>query len=415
MRYHRPPRVKFCHWVSLIFFICSIIVSGPVRAVAPSKPELVAQAAALIDADTGRLLYTKNPDLKLPVASTTKILTALLVLERGSLTDKVTISEKAAFQEGSSMYTSPGETYTVEELLYGLMLNSGNDAALALAEYVNENVADFAEAMNERARQLGALNTNFTNSSGLPDPDSYSTAKDMALIARAAMARNDFREIAGTKERYVPWPVKDTDKLLVNHNKLLWRYEGADGVKTGYTSEARQCLVASASRQGRRLIAVVLKSEQESVWRDAQLLLDWGFTNFYNRTLVSAGETLDTVSVKKGQADEVEAVAKHDLLVTLDREQEEIKTILEGVPSELEAPVDQGQPLGQAVFTAEETEIGRVPLLAGTAVPRVRKPWWFWLGLLILLRLIWLLIVRAKRRRRLRHPRWIYFRYRKPK
>lgn len=418
MIYFRCP-TRFCSYVVLIlsFFICWAAISEPAVAAAPSLPAVVAEAAVVMDADTGCVLGSKNSDFKLPMASTTKIVTALLTLEQGQLTDTVALSEEAAQQEGSSMYTSPGETYTVEELLYGLMLNSGNDAAWALAEHMAGDVPAFVQAMNERVRELGALNTHFTNPSGLPDPGHYSTAKDMALIARAAMARADFRRIVGTKAHQVPWPVKDTDKLLVNHNKLLWRYQGADGIKTGYTNEARQCLVASASREDRQLIAVLLKSETGSVWQDAQLLLDWGFANFANHTLVRAGEKLGTVPVKRGQADQVEAVAQQDVRVTLAQgEEDRVQVSLLEVPTELTAPVEDGQLLGKAVFTLGEKEVGQVALVAAALVRRPPKPWWFWFGVLFLLGLMGLLVAENIRRRRRRmRLKWVSFRYRGPK
>lgn len=231
------------------------------------------------------------------------------------------------------------------------------------------------------------------------------------------MARADFRRIVGTKAHQVPWPVKDTDKLLVNHNKLLWRYQGADGIKTGYTNEARQCLVASASREDRQLIAVLLKSETGSVWQDAQLLLDWGFANFANHTLVRAGEKLGTVPVKRGQADQVEAVAQQNVRVTLAQgEEDRVQVSLLEVPTELTAPVEDGQLLGKAVFTLGEKEVGQVALVAAALVRRPPKPWWFWFGVLFLLGLMGLLVAENIRRRRRRmRLKWVSFRYRGPK
>ncbi|NLG87539.1 MAG: D-alanyl-D-alanine carboxypeptidase, partial [Firmicutes bacterium] len=353
MNYSRRS-TKICHllvWV-MSFFIWWVLFNPLAVAAVPDLPAVVGEAAIVIDAETGNVLGSKNPDLKLPIASTTKIMTALLALENGHLADRVTLSEEAALQEGSSMYTSPGESYTLEELLYGLMLNSGNDAAWALAEHIAGSVPDFVAQMNTRAQELGAVNTHFTNPSGLPDPDHYSTAHDLALIAKAAMAREDFRRIAATKAQNVPWPVKETDKLLVNHNKLLWRYEGADGIKTGYTNQARQCLVASATRDGQRLIAVVLKSEGENVWSDAQRLLDWGFTNFSTTLLVHSGDQFGTIPVKRGEIDKIVATADRDLKATLPKESVDlVQAVVQELPASLTAPVDKGQILGKVVFT----------------------------------------------------------------
>ncbi len=418
MNYSRRS-TKICHllvWV-MSFFIWWVLFNPLAVAAVPDLPAVVGEAAIVIDAETGNVLGSKNPDLKLPIASTTKIMTALLALENGHLADRVTLSEEAALQEGSSMYTSPGESYTLEELLYGLMLNSGNDAAWALAEHIAASVPDFVAQMNTRAQELGAVNTHFTNPSGLPDPDHYSTARDLALIAKAAMAREDFRRIVATKAQNVPWPVKETDKLLVNHNKLLWRYEGADGIKTGYTNQARQCLVASATRDGQRLIAVVLKSEGENVWSDAQRLLDWGFTNFSTTLLVRSGEQFGTIPVKRGEIDKIVAIADRDLKATLPKESVDlVQAVVQELPASLTAPVDKGQILGKVVFTVNGEKIGEVPLVAAEDVPRPPKRWWFWLGLLLLLWLIGALTVWdvRRRRRRMRLKR-VALRYRGPK
>ena len=418
MRYSQRS-TKLCqHFATVLsFFICWVLLHQPVMAAIPALPTVEGEAIILIDADTGQVLGAKNPDVKLPMASTTKIMTALIALEKGSLDDTITLSEEAALQEGSSMYTSPGESYSLEEMLYGLMLNSGNDAAWALAEHIGGSVSSFVEAMNERARELGAVHTHFANPSGLPDPQHYSTARDLALIAKAAMEREDFRRIVSTKARNVPWPVKDTDKLLINHNRLLWRYEGADGIKTGYTNEARQCLVASATRGDQRLIAVVLKSEGNSVWTDAEQLCDWGFANFANRVLVRAGDELETVPVERGVTDSIVAIADRDLKVTLPKNEiDQVQTVVQELPASLTAPIDKGQLLGKVVFTVNDKKVGEVPLVAAEDVKRPPKPWWFWVGLVFVLWLVGALITWdiRRRRRRMRLKR-VTFRYRGPR
>jgi D-alanyl-D-alanine carboxypeptidase (penicillin-binding protein 5/6) len=360
-----------------------------------------------MDAETGAVLAAQNADEKLPIASTTKIMTALLALERGNLDDRITISEEAAYQEGSSMYTSPGETYTLEELLYGLLLNSGNDAAWAIAEHISGSVPAFVEAMNQRARELGATNTHFSNPSGLPDPGHYSTARDLALITKAALARSDFRRIVSTKAQKVPWPVKGEEKLLVNHNRLLWRYEGADGVKTGYTTQARQCLVASATRDGQSLIAVVLRSEGNNVWTDAERLLDYGFANFTTRTLVRAGEKFGAVKVKGGDMESVAVQAARGLTVTVPKEKsDELEKSVE-ITGELTAPVAAGHEVGEVIFTLAGEEIGRVPLVAAADVARpVRHRWWFWPLLVGVVYTLGYSLVRWDIRRRRQRVRW---------
>jgi D-alanyl-D-alanine carboxypeptidase (penicillin-binding protein 5/6) len=395
-------------------FLLLLVVSGS-RPASAALPNLVGEAAVLMDAETGTILASRNPEQRLPMASTTKMMTALIALERGQLDETVTVSEEAAYQEGSSMYTSPGETYTLEEMLYGLLLNSGHDAAWAIAEHVAGSVPEFVELMNEKALELGATNTHFANPSGLPDPEHYSTARDLALIAQAALARSDFSRLVATKAQEVPWPVKGENKLLINHNRLLWRYDGADGVKTGYTNEARQCLVASATREERRLIAVILKSEGNSVWTDAEKLLDYGFANFENRTLVRAGESLASAPVKGGESEEVSLMTAADLTVTLPKGAgEEVEKTVE-VLGELEAPVAAGHQAGELVFSLAGEEIGRVPLVTTVDVARpVKKNWWFWAAAGLALYTLVYLIMRwdIRRRRQRMRLRRIIARYR---
>lgn len=383
------------------------LLPASARSASLSRPALVAKAAVLMDAETGAVLAAQNADEKLPIASTTKIMTALLALERGKLDDRITISEEAAYQEGSSMYTSPGETYTLEELLYGLLLNSGNDAAWAIAEHIAGSVPAFVEAMNQRARELGATNTHFSNPSGLPDPDHYSTARDMALITKAALARPDFRRIVSTKAQKIPWPVKGEEKLLVNHNRLLWNYEGADGVKTGYTNEARQCLVASATRDGQSLIAVVLRSEGNSVWTDAERLLDYGFANFTTRTLVRAGESFGEVEVKGGEVESVAVQAARGLTVTVPKEESNRLERSVELTDELTAPVAAGREVGEVIFTLDGEEVGRVPLVAAADVARpLRRRWWFWALVAGLVYTLGYSLVSWDLRRRRQRIRW---------
>jgi len=372
-----------------------------------APPALVGQAAVLMDPETGAVLAAQNPDERLPMASTTKIMTALLALERGHLSDKITISREAAGQEGSSMYTSAGETYTLEELLYGLLLNSGNDAAWAIAEHIAGSVPAFVTLMNERAQELGAVNTHFANPSGLPDPAHYSTARDLALIAKAAVARPDFRRLVATKAQEVPWPAKGEKRLLINHNRLLWRYDGADGVKTGYTNEARQCLVASATRGGQRFLAVVLKSEGNSIWTDAERLLDYGFANFITRSLVRPGEAFGTVPVKGGESESVAVQAQTGLAVTIPKEKSDrIERSLK-LTDQLAAPVAAGREVGEVVFTLGGEELGRVPLVAAADVARpVRRNWWFWVLVALGVYTLGYLVVSWDLRRRRQRVRW---------
>ena len=237
----------------------------PLRAGAVS-----ARSAYVLDAVSGRVLFSQNPDRRSLIASTTKIMTALIVCEQCNVLDRMRIPREAVGIEGSSMYLKEGEVLTLQELLYGLMLSSGNDAAVALAIYCGGTVEGFAELMNDKARVLGMTGTHFENPNGLDSPGHYSTARDLAVLAAYAMENPIFAKTVSTKT------VCAGNRALRNHNKLLWMLEGADGVKTGYTKAAGRILVSSATRDGRRLIAVTLDDPND--WQDHQalfLVLHW--------------------------------------------------------------------------------------------------------------------------------------------
>ena len=232
-------------------------------------PQVSAKSAALLDGTTGEFLYEKNGDQRALIASTTKIMTGLLVCEAGDLDRTVTVPETAAGTEGSSMYLKSGETLTRRELLYGMMLHSGNDAALTLAISVSGSEAAFVRQMNRRACALNLTQTHFANPHGLDSGENYSTALDLARLAQAALQNEQFRAVVSTKT------ITCAGRTLTNHNKLLWRYDGCIGVKTGYTRHAGRILVSAAERGGRMLIAVTISDPDD--WRDHVSLLDYGF------------------------------------------------------------------------------------------------------------------------------------------
>lgn len=250
-----------------------------------------AEAMILIDAKTGSILYAKNENDQLYPASITKIMTALLALESGQLDESVTTSKLARHAIGNRIYLEEGEEKPLGDLLYGLMLNSGNDAAIAIAEHIGGSVEGFSYLMNEKAKQLGALHTNFITPNGLHDDQHYTTAQDMAIITRTAMLNELFREIVSTK--HMPWFGEDWHSSLVNSNKLLWNYEGSTGIKTGYTRKAQQTIVASAEKDGTELIAVLLKVQgRNSLWREATDLLDFGFEFYETKQIKAKGEII---------------------------------------------------------------------------------------------------------------------------
>ena len=325
-----------------------------------------ADSAILLDAQTGRVLYEKQADKQSLIASTTKIMTALVVCEQTNVLDRVRIPQEAVGIEGSSMYLKAGEVMTVQELLYGMMLHSGNDAAVALAIYCGGTVEGFAELMNDKAHRLGMHNTHFVNPNGLDAPGHYSTARDMAKLAAYAMNNPIFAKTVSTKS------VKAASRTLTNHNKLLWSLDGADGVKTGYTKAAGRILVSSCNRQGRRLIAVTMNDRND--WQDHKQLMDSGYADFSVRQLVTAGECLGTAQVISGEKATVQLLAAADFSYAL-LTGEEPEVVL-SQPGFAYAPVARGQAAGYAYVCINGKSVGKIPLVYGETVETeiIRKP-----------------------------------------
>ncbi|MCS7173860.1 MAG: D-alanyl-D-alanine carboxypeptidase [Armatimonadetes bacterium] len=327
-----------------------------------APPQVEATAFVLLEERTGQILLARNPNLPRPPASTTKILTALLVLENLPLDRMVTISERAAAQrEGSSIGLEVGERRTVRELVYALLVKSANDAAVALAEAVDGSVERFVQRMNARARALGARNTHFVNPHGLHHPDHYTTASDLAHLARASLQNPVFREIVRTRVYEFPGP--QGPLRFLSGNRLLGHYPGADGVKTGWTAQSGRCLVASATRNGRRLIAVLLNAPQ--VFRDAARLLDYGFEEFVLRIFARRGTVVGTFRLPEGLT--VPAVAARDLTVSLPRGTRASLRIW--AHPDLHPPIEAGETVGGAEVIVTGRPIASTPLVAGEAVP----------------------------------------------
>ena len=328
-----------------------------------------AQQAILVDGQTGQVLYEKDADKKALIASTTKIMTALVICEQCNVLDRMEIPKEAVGIEGSSMYLREGEVLTIQELLYGLMLQSGNDAAVALAIYCGGTVSDFAELMNDKAHRLGMENTHFVNPHGLDAPDHYSTARDMAVLAAYAMENPVFARTVSAKS------VTVGQRYLRNHNKLLWQVEGADGVKTGFTKAAGRILVSSAVRQGRRLVAVTINAPDD--WNDHKTLLEQGFSEYTPHTLVEQGEILGTVEIAGGEDNRVSLVAAEEFVYSLRRNE---KWRLElPAPGFVYAPVVQGQNAGYAHIFVEEKAVGKIPITYAETVEMESAPlvpWW---------------------------------------
>lgn len=328
----------------------------------PCQAEAVdtsAAAAILMDADSGRVLYEQNADSRMLIASTTKILTALVAIREGDLSDIVTVKREAVLTEGSSMYLKEGEKLTLETLLYGLMLCSGNDAAVAIADHVGGSQAGFAKLMNETARELGMENSSFANPNGLDAEDHYSTARDMARLACAAVENETLLRIVSTRS------VTIGGRTMTNHNKLLQYLDGCLGLKTGYTRAAGRTLVSCAERNGQRLVAVTLQDGND--WADHQALYEYGFAAYPAHGAAVLGKTLYRAPVKNGIRATVPLVAAEGFSWPL-AEGEHLEMSVE-LDAPLTAPLTAGRSVGNAIFTLNGREVGRVALLCGESVP----------------------------------------------
>ncbi len=328
-----------------------------------------AKKAYVLDAVSGRVLYEKNATEQSLIASTTKIMTALIVCEQCNVLDRMRIPKEAVGIEGSSMYLQEGEVLTLQELLYGLMLSSGNDAAVALAIYCGGTVEGFAELMNDKARVLGMTGTHFENPNGLDSPGHYSTARDLAVLAAYAMENPIFYKTVSAKI------VRAGDRYLTNHNKLLWRLDGADGVKTGFTKAAGRILVSSATREGRRLIAVTIDDPDD--WNDHAALLEEGFSRYSVQRIVTAGQIVDTVEVVGGENHKVQVLAAEDFAYAIAQE-ERPQLALSG-PGFVYAPAVEGAEAGYAYVLIEGKAVGKVPAVYGATIeqtPAEEKSFW---------------------------------------
>jgi serine-type D-Ala-D-Ala carboxypeptidase (penicillin-binding protein 5/6) len=392
-----------------------ILTAMPVAAAGNSLPTMHGKAAVLLDGVSGQILYQQNATEKYFPASTTKLLTALVAVEHGKMDQVIEVSANAVDQapDSSSCYLEKGEKQRLETLMYGLLLVSGNDCAVAIAEGVSQNHLDqFITWMNETAKRLGANQSNFANPSGLHDPIHYTSALDLALIGRAALANPTIVKIAGTKEFF--WPGKsERNGPYYNHNKMLFTYDGEIAGKNGYTEEAGLTLVSSAQRDGRMLIGVVMgEDNQEFQYGDMQDLLDYGFTQFEQKNAIPPDITPGVLPVTDGQQESVQVAAKATFPVSALKGAQPKVTVEPKLQKSLTAPVEPGQEVGVLEVKEGGRVLGTVPVVAEQAVaakPKVvqnLKSWTFtglkWLAGIILGLFLVRIVVKAIRRGRRR-------------
>ncbi|MBP3348779.1 MAG: D-alanyl-D-alanine carboxypeptidase [Clostridia bacterium] len=349
----------------LLILFTLIFTLLPINTAHAEALPLAAECAILMEATTGRVLYSHNCHARRYPASTTKILTALVVLENCRLDDVVTIPKEAVGVEGSSIYLSLGERLTVEELLYGLMLRSGNDAATALAIHTAGSIDAFAVLMNKKAEELGCMDSSFVNPSGLPSTQHYTTAYDLGLIACAAMANSTFATIVSTTKKVIPWEGREYDRVLINENKMLYNYDGANGIKTGYTKAAGRCLVSSATKNGMTLVAVVLNSQP--MYADCSAMLDYGFENYRMTPLFDKKEYEGTLPVKDGFVPSVDYVINDEICYPLS-DDDEISLTATVYDPHPRAPIEQGTPLGELTISLNRDILYTLPMVAADSI-----------------------------------------------
>jgi len=344
------------------------IASTPVAdtpVINPTPPSLESAAYMLIDANSGKILAQKDIDKKRPPASLTKIMTLYVVssaLKSGQITleTEVPISEKAWRTGGSKMFVKVGDNVKISDLLKGIIVDSGNDACVAMAEYIGGNETSFAAVMNEEAKKLGMTNSHFTDSTGLPDPNHYTTPRDLAVLARALIQH--FPE-------YYPWYKEKWFTYAgirqPNRNRLLWRDASVDGIKTGHTEEAGFCLVSSAKKDDMRLIAIVMGAPSDALRAsDSQALLNYGFRFFETHQVFKAGQKAGDVRVWKGEKSSIPVGVNKELYVTIPANQYKNLLITQEIPKDLSAPINKGQVLGNIVIKLNDEVIASQPVIA---------------------------------------------------
>jgi serine-type D-Ala-D-Ala carboxypeptidase (penicillin-binding protein 5/6) len=363
------------HRLVFIFLLCSSFTLMATPSLpyipAPAEPQLAAKSYVLQDNTSGTLIVAKNADERLEPASLTKMMTVYVIdheLKAGrlSLDKNIRISEKAWRAEGSRMFVQVNTEVPLNELLKGIIIQSGNDASIAVAEHIAGTEEGFAQLMNHYAKQLGMTNTHFMNATGLPDPNHYTTARDMATLAHALIT-----EFPETYKIYSEKEFFYNDIKQINRNKLLWRDNTVDGIKTGHTDSAGFCLVASAQRDNMRLNAVIIGADSDSARMDqAQQLLNYGFRFYVTKNLLTADKPIATTAVYQGKAKQVSGGVIDDLYVTIPQGQQALINTQIQIDPMLKAPIERGQTIGSLTITLNNEVLAQHPIVALQSVER---------------------------------------------
>jgi D-alanyl-D-alanine carboxypeptidase (penicillin-binding protein 5/6) len=367
--------------IYLLIFQCFLVNLSTAYA----APSLLSESAVLIDAKSGTILAQKNADKKMYPASLTKIMTAIIAIEMGKLTDVITVDDDTPHEiEGSHIALEPGEILTLKDLLYALMLPSANDAASAIAKYYGKSTDGFVKIMNQKAKELGAFNTHFENPHGLHSENHYTTAADLALITKYAMENETFRKIvATTKYEIQTTNKKDEPRYFTTLNKLLYNtsnnqiyvdgayispyYEYATGAKTGYTPEAGNCLAATAKKDGTELIAVTMKGISLEMYQDAHNLFNYGFGEYENATLISKNTFVKNIKIANADSKEISVITETELTALIEKSSSgDIKSNV--IMNDITLPIEKNDVVGKIEYTLNNEVIGTVNLISPISV-----------------------------------------------
>lgn len=350
---------------AIIFSFLTIYAFGEHKS---SGFSVSAKSAVLYQPDLDVFLYSKNADERLPMASTTKIMTALIALENSTMDEKVEIEDAAIGIEGSSAYLKRGDVLTMEELLYALLLQSANDAATAIAYHIGGNVEAFADMMNDRAEKLGLSNTHFENPHGLDGEKHYTTARELALIAAEAMKNEEFKKIVSTYKR--TFATEERSRTYVNHNKLLQLYEGCIGVKTGFTKKSGRCLVGASEKDGLCFITVTLDAPGD--WKDHSVMMNYGYDRLERLCLTNEFDHVYSVPVIDGKSEKITVANTEGAYIITETDRDAAKEEITLVRYAI-APINRGDILGEIIYTLNGEVVKRVPLVATESIEKAEK------------------------------------------